>query len=205
MKAVTATQEESTVKSMEFKFRFKKDKLGTQRPEVKLQVPVPTLTGLVEILTSGDAKQFQLLQDSCYDVIRDVLSSMVAEREDISQENLDLSKLTWSAIANMPKEDRRSSSIPEELWAAFVADYIAVMPGLTSKSEEAVKNATEVYVRKFAPWKSQKGIISKLKEQLALYAGTPNAEQFSDILDLLVRRADAYLAADDLAAIAGNL
>ena len=205
MKAVTATQEESTVKSMEFKFRFKKDKLGTQRPEVKLQVPVPTLTGLVEILTSGDAKQFQLLQDSCYDVIRDVLSNMVAEREDISQENLDLSKLTWSAIANMPKEDRRSSSIPEELWAAFVADYIAVMPGLTSKSEEAVKNATEVYVRKFAPWKSQKGIISKLKEQLALYAGTPNAEQFSDILDLLVRRADAYLAADDLAAIAGNL
>lgn len=205
MNAVTATQEESTVKSMEFKFRFKKDKLGNQRPEVKLQVPVPTLTGLVEILTSGDAKQFQLLQDSCYDVIRDVLSSMVAEKEDISQENLDLSKLTWAAIANMPKEDRRSSSIPEELWAAFVADYIAVMPGLTSKSEDAVKNATEVYVRKFAPWKSQKGIISKLKEQLALYAGTPNAEQFSDILDLLVRRADAYLAADDLAAIAGNL
>lgn len=205
MNAVTQTAEESTVKSMEFKFRFKKDKLGNQRPEVKLQVPVPTLTGLVEILTSGDAKQFQLLQDSCYDVIRDVLSSMVAEKEDISQENLDLSKLTWAAIANMPKEDRRSSSIPEELWAAFVADYIAVMPGLTSKSEEAVKNATEVYVRKFAPWKSQKGIISKLKEQLALYAGTPNAEQFSDILDLLVRRADAYLAADDLAAIAGNL
>lgn len=204
--AVTTPEvEEGPVKLMEFNFRFKKDKLGNQRPAVKLKAPVPTATGLVEILTSGDAKQFSLLQDACFDVIRDVLATMVAEKEDINQDNLDLSKLSWAAIANMPKEDRRSSTLPEELWTAFVADYIAVMPGLTNKSEEAVKNATEVYVRKFAPWKSQKGIISKLKEQLALYASTPNAEQFSDILDLLVRRADAYLAADDLAAIAGNL
>lgn len=207
MNAPVVAQEvqESPSKLMDFKFRFKKDKLGNQRPEVKLQVPVPTVTGLVEIITSGDPKQFQLLQDACYDVIRDVLNGMVAEKDDISQENLDVSKLSWAAIANMPKEDRRSSAIPEELWTAFVADYIAVMPGLTGKSEDAVKNATEVYVRKFAPWKSQKSVIAKLKEQLALYSGTANAEQFSDILDLLIRRADTYLAADDLAAISGNL
>ena len=196
---------DDTVENKEFAFRFKKDKMGNQRPAVKLIVPVPSVNGVIKMLESGDVKQFSLLQDAMYDVVRDVLAGLVAEKEDIAQDTLDVSKLSWAAIANMPKEDRRSSSIPEELWTAFVADYIAVMPGLTGKSEDACKNATEVYVRKFAPWKSQKNVIAKLKEQLALYTSTPNAEQFSDILDLLIRRADTYLAADDLAAIAGNL
>lgn len=189
----------------EFAFRFKKDKMGNQRPSIKLKAPVPTANGIAKILTEGDAKQFELLQDACADIVRDVLASYVSENETISQESLDLNKLFWQAIANMPKEDRRSSTIPEELWTGFVADYIAVMPGLTGKSQDACKNATEVYVRKFAPWKSQKNILAKLKEQLALYMSQPSAEQFTDILELLVRRVDTYLAADDLAAIAGNL
>lgn len=92
--AVTTEAQEDPVKLMEFNFRFKKDKLGNQRPAVKLKAPVPTATGLVEILTSGDQKQFSLLQDACFDVIRDVLATMVAEKEDINQDNLDMSKLT---------------------------------------------------------------------------------------------------------------
>jgi hypothetical protein len=196
---------DSTFTMEEFTFRFKKDKLGNQRPTVKFKAPVPSDEGVAQILTSGDVKQFGLIRDAMYDVVRDVLAGHVAENESLTQETLDLSKLTWAAIANMPKEDRRSSTIPEELWTAFTAEYIAVMPGLTGKSVDAVTNATMVYAKKFAPWKSQKEVIRKLKEQLALFAGHPSAEPYTEILDLLVRRADTYLAADDLVAIAGNL
>jgi len=196
---------ETIFKLEEFNFRFKKDKLGNQRPGVKLMAPVPTLKGVISILESGDVKQFELMRDSFYDVVRSVLTEMVTNNLELSQENLELPKLSWAAIANMPKEDRRSSSLPEELWTAFVEDYCAVMPSRTGKSPEAVKNATEVYVRKFAPWKTQKDVIKRLKEQLAIYTETANASNFSDILELLVRRADSYLAADDLLTIGQNL
>jgi hypothetical protein len=34
---------------------------------------------------------------------------------------------------------------------------------------------------------------------------TPNAEQFTEVLDLLLRRVDAYLAADDITQLTSNL
>lgn len=185
-------------------FRFKKDKLGNQRPSIKMSIPVLTPQGVVKILESGDQKQWDLLQEACYDVVRDTLAGFVAE-ESFNAETFDISKLFWHAIANMPKEDRRSSQIPEEVWAAFVADYIAVMPGLTGKTAKQVENATEVFVRKMVPVKTNKPVLGKLKEQIALYASQPSAEQFTEIVDLLVRRCDSYLAADDLEAIVGNL
>lgn len=185
-------------------FRFKKDKLGNQRPSIKMQIPVLTPEGVVKILESGDQKQWDLLQEAVYDVVRGTLAGYVAE-ESFNVESFDISKLYWQAIANMPKEDRRSSQIPEEVWAAFVADYIAVMPGLTGKTAKQVENATEVFVRKMVPVKTNKPVLSKLKEQIALYSSQPSAEPFTEILDLLIRRCDSYLAADDLEAIVGNL
>ena len=80
------------------------------------------------------------------------------------------------------------------------------MPGATGKSEEAVTNATLVYRKKFAPWKSDKKTLEKMKGQLALYIeGCPEAEQHQEILDMLIRRVDMYLKADDIVALAANL
>ena len=185
-------------------FRFKKDKMGNKRADVKARIPVLTQEGVANILTSGDLKQWALLEEAMYDVVRSTMASDVAD-ENFNLDSYDLSKLTWEKIANMPKEDRRSSQIPEEQWVSFAADYQAVMPALTNKTAEQVKNATEVFVRKLVPVKTNKGLVGKLKEQLAIYSSQPSAEQFTDILDLLVRRCDTYLAADDMAAIVGNL
>lgn len=194
----------NTYSMQEFNFRFKKDKLGNQRPSIKMQAPVPTADGVVEILTKGDKKQWALIEEAMYSVVRDTLGGFVAE-ESFNPETFDVSKLFWEAIANMPKEDRRSSTIPEEQWTGFVASYMEVMPSVTGKTPEQVKNATEVFVRKLVPVKSNKKLVEKLKEQLALYAQQPAAEQFSDVLDLLLKRCDTYLAADDLASIVSNL
>lgn len=186
-------------------FSFRVDKLGNKRPTVKGTIPVPSVEGAIAIIEAG-GKQWELLQEAMYAVVRAVASEEVANNENLkSLDELDQSKLTWQAIAEMDKQDRRSASIPEELWKAFAEDYIRVMPALTNKSEQAVTNATVVYLKKFAPWKSDKKTISLLKAQLAIYAQQPSAEQFSEILDLLVRRADGYLSQNDLTLVASNL
>lgn len=186
------------------KFRFKKDKLGNQRPSIEMKMPVPTAEGVVEILTKGDKKQWDLVEEALYEVVRGTLAGFVAE-ESFDPAKFDVSKLFWEAIANMPKEDRRSSSIPEEQWNAFVSAYLEVMPSVTKKTPEQIENATKLFVRKLAPVKSDKGVVGKLKDQLALFAQQPQAEQFSDILELLLKRCETYLSADDMAAIVGNL
>lgn len=185
-------------------FRFKKDKLGNQRASIKMQMPVLTPDGVANILTTADQKQWGLLEEAIYDVVRGTLAGAVAD-ESFDPEKFDLSTLTWEKIANMDKTDRRSSSIPEETWTAFVADYVTVMPALTGKTPEQTKNATDIYVRKMVPVKTNKKVLQKLKEQLAIYSSQPSAEAYSDILDLLVRRCESYLAADDMTAIIGNL
>jgi hypothetical protein len=190
----------------EMVFNFKKDKLGNKRNSVKLEPKVPSVDGVVDILSRGDEKEIELLLDAVYSVIRSAAAGIISDDENITKDNFPYDKVTWNAIANQPKEDRRSSTIPEEAWNDFCTSYIGYMPGATGKSEEAVSNATLVYRKKFAPWKSDKKTLEKLKGQLALYIdGCPDAEQHQEILDMLLRRVDVYLNADDVIALAANL
>ncbi len=196
---------DNTVDAKDFNFRFKKDKLGNQRPAVSIKAGVPSVEGIVNILQAG-GKQLELLQDALYDVVRSALASWVSDDEKASQETLDLSKFTWEAIANQPREDRRASSITPEQWAAFAADYQAVMPGVANKSAEQVANATVVFLKKFSIVKTNKPVIEALKTQLAMYAeNSPNAEEHAEILELLVRKADTYLKSDDVETLVANL
>lgn len=192
---------ETTV-AQKFTFRFKKDKLGNKRAPVELNLPVPTLSGIVNILKAG-GKELELLNDAIYGVIKSVTAEIVADNANISQDNFPVAQVLWSAIANMPKAER--ATIPQEQWDGFAADYLAVMPGLTGKSADQVGLATQIYLKKFAMVKTNKPILGKLKEQLALYVETPNAENFQDVLELLLRRVDAYLSAEELVVTADNI
>jgi hypothetical protein len=206
----TATQEVTVntnkfVDTKEMLFRFKKDKLGNKRPNVKCEaVPVPSVEGIVEIFKAG-GKQLELLQEVIADTVRSVLSDFVSE-ENFDPAKFDFKQISWEAIANMPKEDRRSSSIAKEVWEAFAADYIEIMPGVAGKTKEQVSLATEVYVKKMAPLKTQKGALGKLKDQLTLYTdNSQKAEEFQEIIELLTRRIDTYMKADDPTLLAANL
>ena len=193
------------VETKEMIFRFKKDKMGNKRPDVTVEVEVPSVEGVVDILTRGDKKEVDLLMEALYGTVRSAAASYVSDDENLTAKEFPHDKVTWAAIANQPKEDRRSSTISDEAWEAFIADYIAVMPSLTNKSEDQVTRATIVYRKKFAPWKTDKKTITLLKAQLALYMETKNAEEHTEIIEMLLRRADSYLAADDLVAVAQNL
>lgn len=196
---------DSSVDAKEFVFRFKKDKLGNQRSPVSLKAGVPSVEGLVSILELG-GKGLELLQDALVDTIQAALRTWVSDTENASQEVLDLSKFTWNAIANQPREDRRSGAISEEQWASFTADYAAIMPSVTGKNSSQIGAAIEIYVKKFSMVKTNKPVLNALKVQLGLYMEhSPSASNFEDILELLTRRIENYLKSDDAEQLINNL
>ena len=193
------------VDAKEFNFRFKKDKMGMQRQAVKLLVGVPSVEGIVQILENG-GKGLELLQDALYDTIQASLRTFVADNENASQETIDLSKFTWDAIANQPREDRRSATISEESWKGFAADYIAIMPSVSGKTATQVGNAVEVFLKKLVQVKTNKPVLNALQVQLGLYVEhSPNASEYEDVLEFLLRRIENYLKADDVEALIANL
>jgi hypothetical protein len=114
----------------EVDFHFKKDKeLGIKRPSVKLQVPAATPNLAVAILEAG-GPQLDLLLEAMNDYLIGVARQQVNENSNITQETLDVSKISWEALANMPKAARRGGGISKETWDDFQKDYIECMPGM---------------------------------------------------------------------------
>ena len=197
MNAAVIANTNSLIELRDFTFRFKKDNLGNKRANVELRVPVPSPEGLAQILTDG-GKPLELLGDIVADFVRSQVAGYVGDTENVNQENFPADKFDFVFLANLPKEDRRSAAIAKEVWEAFTKDYILVMPARTGKSEQAVATAADIFLKKLAPVKTNKKVVEKLKEQLSIYSETENAEQFEEVLSFLVKRADAYLAADDV-------
>lgn len=194
------------IQNKEMTFRFKKDKMDYKRPNVELKnVPLPSVKGVAAILNKG-GKGADLLMDAVYDVVRSVAAGIVAEDKDVNETNFPWAKISWDAIANMEKADRRSTTISDETWADFAADYMAIMPGLTNKGKDAIALAVECFTRKLTPVKSNKEVLAKLQAQLAIYMeNSKKGDEFSDILELLIRRLDNYMKADEPQILAENL
>lgn len=194
------------VEAFPVKFNFKKDKeLGTKRPSVELTIPVPTIDGVVDILTRGVDKEVNLLMDAIRSVVIDQARQQVNDKEDISQETIDLDSLTWEAIANMPPAARRGGGIAKETWEEFGKDYATVMLAVTGKTAEQIGNAVKILIAKFQPVKTNKKVLAFFKEQIALYAAnTPNAEDFQECIEFLSNKVEELLKADE-ASLLNNL
>lgn len=192
-----------TVHPVAFKFSFKKDDLGNKRPTIELTLKCPTKHG-VEVMLE-DEKQTEYLLDvlegEVYKQAREQVGDEVKPVN--SQEELDESKLTMEYIANLPKAERRGGGIAKEVWAAFAADYISVMPALTGKNAEQIGNAAKLLTAKFQPIKTNKKVISFLKEQLGMwFTNTSNAEDFAEVYEFLDKKAETLLQADEAALLA---
>lgn len=205
-----------------FKFRFKKNELGQQRQGVEITHNVANLNGVKEILEldvtpkndSEEEKarvlfnknQQELLLEAMDAMYRGAIGAWVAEEETNTADKFDPAKFTWAAIANMPKEDRRSSSIPKEVWEAFAKDYATVMSSVANRTPEQLQSAITVFQKKYAQVKTNKPAIQFLKSQLTLYVEhTKQAENFVEILELLVRKADDLLKDKSAEDLVGNL
>lgn len=195
---------EATTQKVEAKFRFKKDKMGNQRPTFVLPgMEVLTVAGLIDVISKG-GKGLNLLLEVCQDTVRTAAASIVGDDEKITAETFPQSKITWEAIANQERAER--TKIDEAVWEAFAKDYLEIMPALTNKDADQLGNAISVYVKKFSIVKTNKPVLTKLKEQLTIYVNhTQNGEAFSDIISLLMGKLDLYLTSNDVELIVNNL
>lgn len=186
----------------EVKFHFKKvkdEKTGVEskRPTVELVVPVPSVEGIIAILEAG-GKDLELLQEAVADIVIGRAREIVNDKEGVTQETFPLEALKWATIAVLPKAERRGGGISKEVWEEFAKDYIAVMPGVTSKTEEQVSNAAKIYLNKFNAVKTQKQVLSKLVEQLTIYVNnTSRGDEFGDCVSFLVDKANRLLQMDE--------
>lgn len=189
------------VDTKEFKFSFKTDKeLGTKRPTVELRLPVLSVEGIIDILTNAQErpKELELLLDTLAETVYDQARSIVNDTEDINQDNFPIDKVTWEAIANMPKAERRGGGISKETWEEFAKDYVEVMPAATGKTAEQVGTAAKLLTLKFSPVKTQKPVIKLLQTQLGIYVNvSKQVEQFADCVDFLMKKAETLLNMSD--------
>lgn len=193
-----------SVSLVEMKFRFKKDKMGNQRPTVELKsVPFPNENYVITILEKG-GKELKLLLEVMAGTVRSAAASIVSDDEKVTAENFPLEKVSWEAIANQERAER--ATISTETWEAFGKEYLEIMPALTNKSPEQLSNAIQVYLKKFAIIKTNKKVLEKLKEQLTIFVeNTKNGEDFADILELLQGKLELYLNSNDVELLVANL
>lgn len=165
----------------------------TKRPTLELSLPLISIEGIIAAFQAG-GKQLDLILEALQDVQISRARELVNENENITTENFPYEALNWETIANLPKAERRGGGISKELWEEFAKDYIIVMPAVSGKTEDQVKNAAKILLNKFQQVKTAKPILKLLKEQLALYLQhSPNAETYSECVDFLVDKADKFL------------
>lgn len=185
------------------KFRWRKDGNGMQRPSLEFDLPVPTAEGIIAFLKAG-GKEAKLIMDGVYDTVRGAVLVDVNDDVAFDPAKYDFNKVSWTAIANKERAER--TTIPEEQWDAWAADYLSIMPALSKKTPENVTNMLALFRKKLVPIKTRKDLLPKLRGELELYVNSSNkAEEFADILELLVNRIDTYLKADDINSLVENL
>lgn len=193
------------VKEVKFGFKKVKDEstgLESRRAPVELSLPVPSVEGIIEILQAG-GKGLELLQEAVADIIISRARELVNDDEKISQESIDLQKLSWDFIANLPKAERRGGGISKDTWEEFGKDYVSVMPGITGKSVEQVTNASKIILNKFNSIKTNKPVLKLIREQLGIYLQhAPNAEAYTECISFLDQKAETLLNMDEAALLA---
>lgn len=198
----------------EFKFGFRTQKdaetgVETKRPTVEVKVGVLSIEGIIDVLTRGDAKEIELLQQAVENVYTDNIKSYLGENAQVTSDNFPYEEFTWNKLANQPESERRGRGIAKEIWEDFFKDYVAVMPGLTGKDVKFVEKQAAILAQKLNPLKFHEDkatILPKFKDQLTIYlGGSKNAEQFSECVEFLMKKADALLTVESSADLSKNL
>lgn len=186
------------------------EKKGWKRPSVEAVLPAMDEETLVNILSQGgQGKQFlmAICDEQFYNFARSKINDMLTENPmtAITADVVVGFNMTWEGMAAAYLEaaaSARATGIPKEVWDEFMLDYQSVMtrelasaPGMNA---EKIKNAAEHLKLRFAKCRSNKKMLSKLRDYLGLwYTATSRADEFAKLFVNLDDRAKTLLAADD--------
>ncbi len=198
--------------SKDFSFNFRTEKIrdekgevigeGRKIPEFHAILAVPTDSDLLDYIASN-GKEAEFLRDVVYEAIKTAARGQINDFREanadapLTADILDLSKLTFAAIAAMPKESRAAPEIPEEVWNSFFEDYKQV---LVSTGKEPARAAKHVILFKshFRTCKFDKPALTVLRDALNLWAAkTENMEDNKDVFEFLTNKVNKYLNAEE--------
>jgi hypothetical protein len=170
---------------------------------VELEIPLMGADDLVAILQSGDEKQLKLILEGVNNVILEQARSLVNDDVEAARtKGIDYTQISWEFIANMPPATRKGAAIPDEVWEAFMKDYVEVMTH-HGKTKEKAETGAKLLSKRFQPVKTNKKVVDALKGNLSLwFANTENKEQFQEVYETLATKADQLLEADEEAILA---
>lgn len=171
---------------------------------VKLAINTLDVEDVLSIVEAG-GKGVELLLEAINDVIyqeaRSIIADAMEAKKAVDQALVDANaaSLSWLAIANKPKAERRGHGISKEEWEAFAVDYKEVMAIVQpDKTAEQIATAATHISKKFTNCRFNKPVIGTLRGYLATwFANTPNKEDFATIYEALDNRAETLLTADD--------
>lgn len=197
----------------EVSFHFRKDKEageGSKRETFKAQLPLLTKAGLIAALQADD-KSSTLALEKCNEAIIDRARGMINDavesdsfnketkkwNKTLGQADLDLEKLSFLAIANLPKSER-GAGIPKEAFAAFVADYIetmqkpaavAALPDKKPRTLEILQKHGQILGGKFNQVRSRKDVIGQMLGFLDIWVQvTENADEHLAVYEHLAAK-----------------
>ena len=178
-----------------FKSRIIRDEEGKEmgrtkkQPSVECELPVPSQDEIILYMQQPDSKEAALITSSVQDIIyqaaREQFDEIIESFGDddsktVAADMLDLSRLDFSFIANLPPSTRASSAPSEDDWKAFFEDYLAVMVAATGKEEKRIANHIELF-KKPTKAKANKEVLSLLVTQLDIYmANSANIEDHAN-------------------------
>lgn len=205
-----ATEDNAPVVKRNTPFHFRsngKDEKGNtiKRETVNLLLSYPTVHGLVDIFNAG-GKGLDKLVNLVSDAIDEHVRNVLTENPQFTSANFPYELGTWEAYVNVPETERKLRGIAKEVWAAFRADYIAVITAATGKDQAVIEKGAKLMIdQRFSDVKSNKKALGKLAEYLTIYAEkSTQAENFADCVTTLYEKADALLKADS-DALADNI
>lgn len=190
-------------KEEEVKFIFRKvtDALGgeTRREAVILQVPHITWHGLLRLLDVNEKAQEFVLSLLNNEVDAAVRLQVSDDTKPVNkQEELLLQKISLEYLVNQPKAERVGAGISKEVWDEFALDYVAIMPGLTGRTVEAVTYASKVFLQRLQPAKTNRPALAKLEEYLNLwFSNSANAETLQEVYKFLISKIETFLKVTD--------
>lgn len=199
-------------------FHFRKEKVkddegndigdAYKHPSIMVPLPVATKEELAAIFNApseGEGSRaseqkwiIDLIHDAFYGQAREQINAFREEspKAECSAQVLDYSKISITALANMPASER-GNKISDEDMKDFIENYVSIMPAATGKDVTKIKKQAKLLQAGLRTVKTEKKVLELFDNLLAVWASAAgdNLVEHQQVYDMLTGRIKKWLTA----------